>query len=306
MQSILRFPRNHCYNQTMNIGSFKISIDTFIIHGSRIALILVIALFAYVIGRVVIGHALVGIKPNSKRFQTLGDVSRSLLKYIVGFIAFAMILREFGLDPVSLVAGFGLFGVALGLGAQSMVKDVISGFFILLEGTFSAGDFVILHLNGAPDAVGLVDTVSVRTTKITLINGASVVVPNGIIVNVTRYPLGYVPHFINIILPGDIGRKSLKSWLDDLTVDLERVSKIIVERPRVVEPEILTDESVVARLKVHVIPSKEEEIVSVLGYIKSHYTERFRATLPEPITSEISEGTLKKYKSVFTPVEVIS
>jgi moderate conductance mechanosensitive channel len=290
----------------MNIGSYKVSIDTFIIHGSRIVLILVIAFAAYMIGRAIIGHALVGVKPNSKRFQTLRGVGRGLLKYMVGFIALAMVLREFGLDPVSLVAGMGLFGVALGLGAQGIVKDAISGFTMLLEGTYSAGDFVILHLNGAPDAVGLVDEVAVRTTKITLINGASVVVPNGIIVNVTRYPLGYVPHFINIILPGDIGRKSLKSWLDDLTVDLERVSKIIVQRPRIVEPEILTDESVVARLKVHVIPSKEAEIDSVIGYIRSHYTNRFRATLPEPITSEISEGTLKKYKSVFTPVEVIS
>ncbi len=282
------------------------SVDTFIIHGSRIALILVIALIAYLIGRGIIGHALAGVKPNSKRFHTLRDVTRGLLKYFVGFVALAMIVREFGLDPVSLVAGLGLFGIAIGLGAQSMVKDIISGFFILLEGIYSTGDFVILHLSGAPDAVGLVEELGVRTTKIALVNGASVVVPNGIVINVTRYPLGYVPHFINLVLPGDLGRKSLKQWLDDLVVDLERLSKIIVERPRVVEPELLTDGRIAARLKVHVIPSKETEIENVLTHIKNHYRERFHTALEDPMTSEISEGTLKKYRSVFSPVEVIS
>ncbi len=282
------------------------SLDTFIIHGSRIGLILIVALIAYLIGRGVIGRALVGVKPNSKRFQTLRGVARGLLKYFVGFVAIAMILREFGLDPVSLVAGLSLLGIAVGLGAQSMVKDIIAGFFILLEGIYSAGDFVILHLAGAPDAVGLVEELNVRTTKIALVNGASVVVPNGIVINVTRYPLGYVPHFINLVLPGDIGRKSLKQWLDDLVVDLERLSKIIVERPRVVEPELLTDGRIAARLKVHVIPSKEAEIENVLTYIKNHYQERFHAALEDPVTSEISEGTLKKYRSVFSPVEVIS
>jgi hypothetical protein len=289
----------------MSIGSFKVSLDTFIIHGSRIALILVIAFIAYLVGRVVIGHALAAVKPNSKRFHTLRSVTRGLLKYFVGFVALAMILREFGLDPVSLVAGLGLMGVALGLGAQSLVKDIISGFFILLEGTYSAGDFVILHLAGAPDAVGLVDELNVRTTKLSLINGATVVVPNGIVINVTSYPLGYVPHFINLVLPGELGRKSLKQWLDDLTVDLERLSKIIVDRPRVVEPELLTDGRIAARLKVHIIPSKEGEVDNILTHIKNHYRERFHTELADPMTSEISEGTIKKYKSVFSPVEVM-
>jgi moderate conductance mechanosensitive channel len=289
----------------MSIGSFKVSLDTFIIHGSRIALILVIAFIAYLVGRVVIGHALAAVKPNSKRFHTLRSVTRGLLKYFVGFVALAMILREFGLDPVSLVAGLGLMGVALGLGAQSLVKDIISGFFILLEGTYSAGDFVILHLAGAPDAVGLVDELNVRTTKLSLINGATVIVPNGIVINVTSYPLGYVPHFINLVLPGELGRKSLKQWLDDLTVDLERLSKIIVDRPRVVEPELLTDGRIAARLKVHIIPSKEGEVDNILTHIKNHYRERFHTELADPMTSEISEGTIKKYKSVFSPVEVM-
>lgn len=289
----------------MSIGSIKISLDMVALHSGKIALIIVIALIGYLIGRTIINHALVRITTASKRAATLHAVALRLLKYFIFFVALAMILEELGINPVALIAGMGLIGIAIGFGAQSLVKDIISGFFILFEGVFSVGDFVILHLAGAPDAVGLVEELALRSSRIQLINGAIVTVPNGIIINVTRYPLGYVPHFINLVLPGELGRKSLKIWLDDLAVDLERLSKIIVERPRVVDPEVLSDERIVARLKVHIVPSKEAEIDSIVRLIQEHYKERFHMDLSEPVTTEISEGTLKKYKSVFTPSEVL-
>lgn len=290
----------------MDIGSIKLYTDSLAVHGGRIALIVFLAIAFYTAGKIIIGRAVFPIKAAPKRAQTVRAALTPPLKYAVFFVALAMILQEMGINPVSLVAGMGLIGVALGLGAQSLVKDLISGFFILLEGIYSAGDFVVLHLAGAPDAVGLVEELNLRSTRIQLVNGATVAVPNGIIINVTRYPLGYVPHFINLTLPAELGRKSLKEWLDDLAVDMEHLSKIIVERPRVVEPVVLSDGRIVARLKVHVLPSKEAEIASLIEQIKDHFKERFRTELAEPAASEISEGTLKKYKSVFAPTEVLT
>ncbi|MFA5866959.1 MAG: mechanosensitive ion channel domain-containing protein [Actinomycetota bacterium] len=290
----------------MNIGSVKLYTDTLAVHGGRIVLIAVLAAVLYLTGKIIIGRAVFPIKAAPKRAQTVRAALTPLLKYTVFFVALAMILQELGINPVSLVAGMGLIGIALGLGAQSLVKDIISGFFILLEGVYSAGDFVMLHLNGAPDAVGLVEDLNLRSTRVQLINGANVAVPNGIIINVTRYPLGYVPLFLNLTLPAELGRKSLKGWLDDLAVDLEHLSKIIVERPRVVEPDVLSDGRIVARLKIHVIPSKESEIGPMIEQIKDHFKERFRTELPEPVASELSEGTLKKYRSVFAPAEIMT
>jgi moderate conductance mechanosensitive channel len=290
----------------MNIGAVKIYTDTLAVHGGRIVLIALLAVAFYLAGKIIIGRAALPIKAAPKRAQTVRAALTPLLKYTIFVIALAMILQELGINPVSIVAGMGLVGVAIGFGAQSLVKDLISGFFILLDGIYSTGDFVMLHLNGAPDAAGLVEELNLRSTRVQLINGANVAVPNGIIINVTRYPLGYVPLFINLALPAELGRKSLKSWLDDLTKDLEHLSKIIVERPRVVEPDVLSDGRVVARLKVHVIPSKETEIEPLIAQIKEHFKERFREELAEPVASEISEGTLKKYKGVFTPAEVMT
>ncbi len=288
----------------MNIGSVKIYTDTLAVHGGRIVLIVFLAAVFYLAGKIIIGRAVFTVKAAPKRAQTIRSAVTPLLKYTIFFVALAMILQELGINPVSLVAGMGLIGIALGLGAQSLVKDLISGFYILLEGVYSTGDFVMLHLNGAPDAVGLVDEMGLRSTRVQLINGANVAVPNGIIVNVTRYPLGYVPLFLNLTLPGELGRKSLKAWLDDLAVDLEHLSKILVERPRVVEPDVLSDGRIVARLKVHVIPSKESEIGPMNEQIKEHFKERFRVELADPVASELSEGTLKKYRSVFAPANV--
>ncbi len=290
----------------MNIGSVKIYTDTLAVHGGRIVLITVLAAFFYLVGKIIIGRAVFPIKAAPKRAQTVRAAMTPLLKYTILFVALAMILQELGINPISIVAGMGLVGVAIGLGAQSLVKDLISGFYILLEGVYSAGDFVMLHLNGAPDAVGLVEDLGLRSTRVQLINGANVAVPNGIIINVTRYPLGYVPIFLNLTLPAELGRKSLKGWLDDLAVDLEHLSKIIVERPRVVEPDVLSDGRIVARLKIHVIPSKEAEIGPMIEQVKEHFKERFRTELAEPVASELSEGTLRKYRSVFAPAEVMT
>lgn len=290
----------------MKIEEIAFSAVPIIAAAARIVFIIVIAFFAYLVGKVIIGRAVLPFREQGRRAETLRGIMSRFLKWTVFFVALAMILSEIGINPLSLVAGLGLVGVALGLGAQSIVKDLISGFFILVEDVYIVGDFVILHLNGAPDVAGMVEELGIRSTRVQLLNGAVVSVPNGIIVNVTHYPLGYVPYFVNLVLPGELGRPSLKSWLDDLVIDLENLSKIIVERPRVVEPEALSDGRIVARLKIHIIPSKEGEIDGVIRHIKEHYKERFQIDLPEPVMSEMSEGTLKKYRSVFAPAEVIS
>jgi small conductance mechanosensitive channel len=224
-------------------------------------------------------------------------------KYLILFIALAMILREAGVDPISMVAGAGLVGIALGFGAQSLVKDVISGFFIFFEGAYSVGDFVCLHLTGTPDVFGMVDEMSLRSTKLQLLDGVSTVVPNGTIISINRYPLGYVPFFITLVFPADIGRKSLKEWLDTLAVDLMKLSKVITDAPRVVEPMELSGGRIMARIKVDLVPSMEGQIDALIQQIKDHFKDTFFQDLPEPMFCELSEGALNKYKSFFAPHE---
>lgn len=279
-----------------------IHVEDILIHGFKIIAILFVSLLFYIIVRGIVNRA-VNRAANQRRAQTIRGLLDNVVKYAIFIIALAMILREAGVDPVSLIAGAGIIGVALGFGAQSIVRDVLSGFFILFEGAYVVGDVVNLHIAGTPDIAGMVEEIGLRSTRVQELNGKTAFVPNGAIICADRYPLGYVPYFITLVFPSDIGRKSLKEWLDRMTVDMTRISKIIANEPRVVQPMELSEGKILARFKVDIIPGRESEVESIVNDIRQSYKETFYHDLPEPTVTELSDGALQKYKSFFAPHE---
>jgi moderate conductance mechanosensitive channel len=109
-----------------------------------------------------------------QRAQTLGLVLRSLAKMVIVVIALLMALGELGLNLGPLIAGAGIVGVALGFGAQSLVKDFLSGMFMLVEDQFGVGDVI-----NAGEAEGTVEGVSLRTTRLRDDDGTIWHIPNG-------------------------------------------------------------------------------------------------------------------------------
>ena len=122
------------------------------------------------------------IKSNEKRSETLHKLIRSAIRYTIYFIAFFQILSTLGINTTS---------VAIGFGAQSLVKDIISGFFIILEGQFDVGDEVKLYNQAAFIAGGSVMSLGLRSTKIRSGNGEIYFIPNGSINQVINYSLTY-------------------------------------------------------------------------------------------------------------------
>ena len=131
------------------------------------------------------------IKSNEKRSETLHKLIRSAIRYTIYFIAFFQILSTLGINTTSIVAGAGIASVAIGFGAQSLVKDIISGFFIILEGQFDVGDEVKLYNQAAFIAGGSVMSLGLRSTKIRSGNGEIYFIPNGSINQVINYSLTY-------------------------------------------------------------------------------------------------------------------
>ena len=82
------------------------------------------------------------LRPSERREKTLLKLLENTLAYVVYFAAIIAVLSAFGIDITGLLAGAGVLGFAVGFGAQSLVKDVISGFFIIFEDQFSVGDYV--------------------------------------------------------------------------------------------------------------------------------------------------------------------
>ncbi len=109
-----------------------------------------------------------------QRATTLGQVGAQVLAGIVWFLAFLMVLGQLGLNLAPLLAGAGVVGIALGFGAQQLVRDFLSGIFIIFEDQYGVGDVVTVA-----DITGTVERVSLRTTKLRDIEGTAWFVPNG-------------------------------------------------------------------------------------------------------------------------------
>jgi moderate conductance mechanosensitive channel len=115
-----------------------------------------------------------------RRAETLGSVLNNTARVIVGVLLLMMLLQEFGVNIGPLVAGAGIAGVALGFGAQSLVKDVIGGFFLLLENQFGVGDIISVD----DKHIGAVERMTLRVTQIRDGEGRAHFLPNGSITRV--------------------------------------------------------------------------------------------------------------------------
>ncbi|MEY2473299.1 MAG: moderate conductance mechanosensitive channel [Actinomycetota bacterium] len=170
----------------LGLSRFQASTGEFLlVRPLKIVLILVLALllarFASRALRRVIGTAqkrspLRAASPRAEtRAGTVGDVVGNLVRSLILLIAFLMALGQLGLNLAPLIAGAGIAGVAIGFGAQTLVRDFLSGLFILLEDQFGVGDTIDL---GA-EVVGVVEEVNLRTTRLRAADGTVFFVPNG-------------------------------------------------------------------------------------------------------------------------------
>jgi small conductance mechanosensitive channel len=130
------------------------------------------------------------------RAATLAQMAGSLSKYAIFFIAALIILKTAGVDTNPILAGAGIAGLALGMGAQTLVRDLVGGFFILLEGQYAAGDMV--EINGV---VGRVEEIGLRLTKLRDGRGQMHFFPNGAVNTLNRFPKEGPRYSINIPLP---------------------------------------------------------------------------------------------------------
>lgn len=130
------------------------------------------------------GEAL-GRIASMSRARTLGGLLKSISNYVVMFIAVFMVMRAFGVDLLPILTAASVVGLAVGFGAQKLVKDVISGFFILLENQYSVGEYVTIGASS-----GVVDDLEMRTTRIRDDAGRLTIISNGDITTVINHSRG--------------------------------------------------------------------------------------------------------------------
>jgi small conductance mechanosensitive channel len=128
--------------------------------------------------------------------RTLVPLLHSCCQYVLYFGASVMMLGHLGMNIQPILAGAGILGLAVGLGAQSLVSDVVSGFFILFEGQYLVGDYVQIG-----DANGIVEEVGIRNTKVRDAQGKLFIIPNGQVKSVVSYSKGFINAVVDVKVP---------------------------------------------------------------------------------------------------------
>jgi len=223
----------------------------------RILLIVAGLIFAGRLGRSLIDGLL---KPeripgtwDERRVHTLRGLAWSLLRYSLYFVGGMMVLSELGIDTASLLAGVGIAGLAIGFGAQNLVRDVISGFFILFEDQFAVGDYVTVA-----DVTGTVEEMGLRVTKVREWTGELHVIPNGEITKVTNFSRGGMGVLVevDIAYEEDIDRaiEVLEKICKDAAADHR---EIVVEEPYVLGVTSLGESGITVQVFGKVQPMKQ-------------------------------------------------
>jgi len=191
-----------------------------------------------------------------QRVNALTSVLRSVATAVIFTIAGFLVVGEFGLNLAPLLAGAGIVGIALGFGAQSLVKDFLSGMFILVEDQFGVGDIVDLDQQTS----GTVEAVSLRTTRLRSVDGTVWHVPNGDIRRAGNKSQHWSRALLDIEVAYDTDIEQAKGVIKRVADILWHERDDILEEPEVWGVERLGPNAIVIRLVVKTRPADQYDV----------------------------------------------
>jgi small-conductance mechanosensitive channel len=207
------------------------------------------------------GHTRVG-QMREQQTRTVAGILYSVGLALVIAGAVLMALPEFGFNQWPIAAITALGTVALGFGAQSLLKDLINGFFIVIEDQYVVGD--VVQLNGE---TGRVEHLTLRRTVLRNQNGAMVTIPNSLVGQVANLNRDWSQAFVDVTIPSDeqVGRAlaTLEKISGDFRNDPDW-SAAIVDGPRVLGIESLTLDGTVLRLQVRTVLNRKDDVAREL------------------------------------------
>lgn len=188
-----------------------------------------------------------------QRIEALTGVLRSLTTFVIWVIAAFMILAAVGISLAPLLAGAGVLGVALGFGSQSLVKDFLSGIFILVEDQFGVGD--IIDIDGQVN--GVVEGVSLRTTRLRSVDGVVWHVPNGEIRMIGNMSQHWSRSLLDVEVAYETDIEQAKAVIKRVADRVWKADPAVLEEPEMWGVEQLGASGVVLRLVVKTTPKEQ-------------------------------------------------
>ncbi|WFA08339.1 mechanosensitive ion channel family protein [Tissierella sp. Yu-01] len=220
------------------------------------------------------------IYSSDRRANTLGQILLKIVKYILYFIGIIIALEEFEINTASILATAGIGGIAIGFGAQSLVKDIITGFFIIMEDQYSVGDLVRID-----NFEGFVEELGLRVTKVRAFNGELHIIPNSTIQVVTNSNKGDMRALVKVSVSIDEDIDKVIKILEMACMDIKSSNENITDGPTVLGVTDLGEYNIGITI---VAKAKPDTQWSVEREIRKKVKERFdqeNIKLPYPKTA---------------------
>ncbi|MEP0545969.1 MAG: mechanosensitive ion channel family protein [Rhodothermales bacterium] len=201
-------------------------------------------------------EALPAIDPRRQRAFTVSNLIMSATRYVVWTFTTIMVLAAIGLDIGPLIAGAGIAGLAVGFGAQTLVKDVIAGLFLLFDDIIHVGDLITFG-----STTGTVEAISLRLVKVRKFDGELVMIPAGELRTFGNKSVGYARVIVPIGVSYEQDLDEILEVLNEVALEWAAVPEnketMLEEVPVVQAVTDLGDSSVTARIVVQVIPGSQ-------------------------------------------------
>ena len=197
-----------------------------------------------------------------RRAATLGGILTSLVTATVAFVAILMLLRELTIDVLPILTGAGIAGLAIGFGAQNLVRDVISGFFLILEDQVRVGD--LARINGV---AGTVEQINLRTIVVRDGDGAVQVFPNGTITALANLSKQFAYAVVDLRVAYIENMDRVMGTLREVGASMERDPSwhaLVLEPLEIVGIESLADGAATVRVKFKTPPLYQGKVANEL------------------------------------------
>jgi moderate conductance mechanosensitive channel len=220
------------------------------------------------------------------RRLTLIPLFRSFLQYLVYFTLAIFILYTLDIDPTPILAGAGILGIAIGLGAQTLINDIVCGFFILFENYYLVGDYIEAGKIEEKTVEGIVEAIELRTTRIRHPNGQLQIIRNGDIGSITNYSKQYIFAVVEVGVPYNSNLAHVYQVIEEVGHALKVNEPDIIEPTQVDGVESLGESNLLLRTLTKVKPGKHLQIQRILRKNFMDNLLQEGILIPVPIASE--------------------
>lgn len=207
-------------------------------------------------------HDIAAATRRVQRAKTMGDLLKSVVTGLLIAVFGTMALSELGVNIAPIIASAGIIGLALGFGAQSLVKDFLSGIFMIFEDQYGVGDVVDVG-----EASGVVEAVSLRVTRLRDLNGTVWYVPNGAILRVGNMSQNWARAVVDVTVGYDADLNRVERVLREIAHDLwedDEFRGVIIEEPEVTGVESFTTDGITLRVLLKTAPMEQWGVARAL------------------------------------------